>query len=60
MGMIMNTINAKFIYYKFDFFRINNICNEMRLVVIINITRDERKYMFLSIRKTTMVIHSEN
>lgn len=56
----MNTINAKFIYYKFDFFRINNICNEMRLVVIINITRDERKYMFLSIRKTTMVIYSEN
>lgn len=52
----MNTINTKFIYYKFHFLRINNIGNEMRLAVIVSITRNKRKYMILGIGKTTTVI----
>ena len=52
----MNTTNTKFIYHKFDFLRINNISNEMRLVVIVSVTRNKRKNMVLSIGKTTMIV----
>ena len=52
----MNTINTKFIYYKFHFLRINNIGNEMRLGVIVSVARNKRKNMVLSIGKMTMIV----
>jgi len=54
--MIMNTTNIKFVYHKFDFFRINNISNEMRLGVIVSVARNKRKNMVLSIGKMTMIV----
>ena len=47
--MIVNAINIKFIYYEFNFFRINNIGYKMGLFIIISIASNERKRMFLGI-----------
>ena len=45
----MNIINIKFIYRKFNFFGINNIGYKMRLFIIISVTGNERKRIFLRI-----------